>query len=116
MEAGRTVNALVYASGCSTHSPPTKFNIMNKKEYKIGDKVRIKNIKSADSDLYIFGINQDMERYANKILTIDDIAIWQGISSGRIVYKMKEDKHCWNWSTSMFVPFTKGFIDLKTII
>lgn len=86
-----------------------------KQKYKIGEKVRIKNIKCEESDSYIFGINPDMECYANKVLTIDDID-WEDMDPEHTIYKMVEDKHRWNWSISMFVPFTKGFIDLKVII
>lgn len=89
---------------------------MDKKKYKIGDKVRIKNIKYKDSTLYVFGINPNMECYANKVLTISDIYC-SNSNPEYITYHMVEDKGLWSWSISMFAPsYSKNFIDLNLVI
>jgi len=73
------------------------------KFFKPGDKVVVVMDKLKDSDDSLVDsitVTDDMKRLENKQFTIEEAIVFEGgeyTESYHIMYKLKEDKDCWNW-------------------
>ena len=115
MEAGRTVNALVSASGCSTHSAPTNFCNMSK--YKVGDKVRFNttslNEITDPNHCYKSEALESFRKLVHRSLTIDTILP----TLDRCI--IREDKYRFFWPMKFFnrdISKNEIFVDLNIIL
>lgn len=62
--------------------------------YKVGDKVKVKTNLKAQDHLCLHGVNEDMLKFQDKIVTIVNVF--------RDYYQIEEDKGYWVWDEEMF--------------